>query len=748
MTPDLLLIPLCLALILLAHMLRTPLSLRIPDRVLLSGVQLQQPPDIMADLFRQTDLELGELGFTHACWAAARTKPTLPGATAPLIRLYHHANQATVACVSPPHSLHSTDRCQVVFLSISTNKTFLSTANRLPACFPLPSETRAIQLNTDVDRLADQFHAHSGEMARRGMQWQDRSDELGAGAWSLILAGRYAQKRLRWLREEGRIKPLADGGAVLSLSTLLRCIWLTVTGRRRNPPPEQESLPLARASYLFENWRRSSPGAPPLHIQLGLFLLSALSFSVLAGPLWGWEIPRFLLFAILLHEAGKWLAMRLKGYGDLQILPLPLVGGITYGSGQQPLAPDRAFVALMGPLPGILAGWLLLWVYGMDDNWLSTLAFTLLAVNTINLLPLSPFDGGRLLQTLLSPQRLGVLSAFELLGAAALFALAWTSRLPLLAVLGLIPLFSAWGLMRKRRIIRTLRGLPTGNETEAVIQAIDLNRKRFRPLARKAPEILALLRHLRLQPAKPTHAVLTAALYIGCFTLPPLAMHTLSPGTADLVGLAFARDTSDIETAYRRAMLLPPRRLLQELAAQQSKAYAATGRRILYPAAAPRTLAEAERHLGTRLDSDYRQFLAISDGFADIRGGGEQDRYYLFPLDRVRPFAAAKPAAFARLRDRLVAQTGRPLVVAVDQTRDGHYDEVSLPVERLAGDLLIGITHLGEYLLLEPPVDSGAASRLLIVSSHLGSWRYLGLHDYLAFQLALMQSGNPAPTNR
>lgn len=748
MTPDLLLIPLSLALIFLAHVLRSLLSQRIPDRVEFSSVQLQQPPDIMADLFRQTDRELSELGFTHACWASVRTKPDLPGSIAPLIRLYRHTDQSTVARVSPPHTLLSTDRCQVVFLSISANKTFLSTANRLPAFFPPPSETRAVQINTDVDTLADQFRAHCDEMARRGMQWQDRSGELGAGAWSLILAGRYEQKSLRWLRQEGRIRPLREGGAVVSLSSALRYIWLYLTGRQRNTPPEHTALPPVRAAYLFDNWQRSNICTPPLPVQLGLYLLTVLSFGILAERLWGWEISSFLLLAILLHEAGHWLAMRLKGYRNPQILLLPMVGGITFGSGQQPSASDRAFVTLMGLLPGILAGWLLLWVYGMDDSRISTLALTLLAVNYLNLLPLSQLDGGQLLKTLVSPKRSGFLIAFELLGAATFIALAWASRHPLIATLGLIPLFSAWKLMRRQRIIRTLHDQPGGAATESVIQAIDRADKRFRPLIRKAPEILALLRQLRLKPVKPAHAALVAALYIGCFTLPPTAMHTLFPGTVELVGLAFAHDTSNIDSAYRRAMSMPSRRLLQALASLQAKAYGAGDRQILFPPAASQTLAEAEQQLGTPLDSGYRQILAVSDGFADIRGGGGFGFYYLLPLERVRPFAEANPAAFARLREALVAHTGQPLVVAVDQTRDGHYEEVSLPVEKLAGDLLIGITYLGEYLLLEPPVHAGAVSRLLIVSSHLGSWRYLSLHDYLAYQLALMQSGNPAPSNR
>ncbi|MEJ2694374.1 MAG: hypothetical protein P8166_15405 [Candidatus Thiodiazotropha sp.] len=94
---DLLLILFTLALLALAHLTRTLLALRIPAEVRLKPSKLKQAPDIMADLFEQTDLALTDLGFSRSYWATVHATPPLPGFIAPLIRLYKHERNPIIA---------------------------------------------------------------------------------------------------------------------------------------------------------------------------------------------------------------------------------------------------------------------------------------------------------------------------------------------------------------------------------------------------------------------------------------------------------------------------------------------------------------------------------------------------------------------------------------------------------------------------------------------------------------------------
>ena len=122
---DLLLILFTIALLFIGHLLRVILAIRIPYEMHLKPVALKRPPDIMSDLFEEADRELTGLGFTGGHWISVQSTPKLPGFTPPLARLYHHPGRPIVARVTPPFNISAVDRCQVVFLSISQEKTFV-----------------------------------------------------------------------------------------------------------------------------------------------------------------------------------------------------------------------------------------------------------------------------------------------------------------------------------------------------------------------------------------------------------------------------------------------------------------------------------------------------------------------------------------------------------------------------------------------------------------------------------------------
>ncbi len=747
---DLLLILFTLALLFTAHVIRTLLAVRIPYELKFKPVKLAKPPQAMADLFAQTHSELKALGFERIGWATSQTPIPLPGFVPTLVRLYHHQSQPVVARVSPPFNLFAGDRCQVVFLSRSRQKIYLATANRASDPFPPPPETQAITLNTRVDSLAEQYRAHNDEMARRQLTWGDRRAKLGAMTWSLHLINRYEQKHSQWILENGFVEPQADGTATLRLRQVLRHLGRLVSGRERPPPREDQAIPTRRAAYLFGNWEQTQRIPPPLSAQLGIFFGSVIVFVLLTGIFWNWTLAAVMPLVILLHEAGHWLALRLLGYRDPQLLALPLAGGVSFGQERTEQASHQAIVSLMGPLPGVLLGFVILMFHGLGSDWITTLGVALLLINYLNLLPILPLDGGHLLRALIPRRLFGLLIAFQGLGAIGLPLLGWLLGNHLLSALALLPLLSGLALFKRKQVIEVLESVTDDNaessptaHTAAVIHAIDHSDKRYRPLQKKAREIAGILSLLRLKPAGPTLARGLLALYVGAFAVPSITLLATLPGiTGAVQGLAADRQTNS--PAYERALALPmPQlvRFLSDATLRKNQTIDPTlSRSVLQPPATDAAIAAAEQRLAVSIDSDYRQILKTGNGFLELGGTSGVNRYLLFPIQRVERFARTLSPLYARLRTES-RTPDRPLQVQIHgRSTDGEYTEERFEPAELGHMLLIGNRVSAEYLLLDPA--STPSGRVLRINEQPGGFSgryYNSLREFLADELSQLQ---------
>lgn len=718
-----------------------------PEVIHLKKARLHRPPDIMAGLFNEADRTLGGLGFEHVCWATVHTVPPLPGLAPPLARLYRHPQHPVIARVTPPHGPFSTDHCAVIFLSIDTKKCFLATTRRVPELLPRLPETLALQINANVGTLAEQFQAHILEMARQKGKWQarlekkrrwlDRSEKKGTGPWALAVTNRFEKKSTQWNIEQSHVVAMPEGGLAPSTASVVRFAWEFFTGRQHRPTPEREPLPPGRAAYLFRNWRRTSRLPLPRPAQLWLFLAGTLFFSVITGFYWGWHFALLLLLVIPLHEAGHWLALRLQGYRNPPIPMLPLIDDVAADREPQPRAFDRAITSLMGPLPGILGGWVLLWIFGVGHGWISDLGILLLTVNYLSLLPVTPLDGGQMLKALIPPQRFHLLIGIELLGMAGLFYLAWSSGVPGLAVLLLIPLLGVLGRMRKRQILNEMKDVlilpgetPSSAQIEAVVATLDRSRKRYRPLMQKVREIDEILTTLRLLPVAPRLAGILLTLYSACFVVLPILAYAASPSIQAAANLLQNGDGTEPNAAHPREMALPMNQLLAELAEAHGRTDGQSGvqpaRMILFPPASDQKIAGAERRLGIRLADDYREFLAVSNGFVhEWSPNNKNNHYRLLPVEQVDILERGIPGLLPQLRAELGTADGKERL-----------EEARLDLETLRNTLLIGMKSLNEYLLLEPHTQADGGTALLVINERLHVRRYPGLRAYLAGELA------------
>jgi len=143
-------------------------------------------------------------------------------------------------------------------------------------------------------------------------------------------------------------------------------------------------------------------------------ILNFMIPSVIIGLCWWWEIPLFMpigfILVLLIHEAGHFLSMRCFGYESLKFYLLLPLGALVYGEKEHSRTSESAIIYLAGPLPGILIGTILSPLGArLDSDIITFLAIIFLFINTVNLLPIFPLDGGQLLVTIFRLNRKQIL---------------------------------------------------------------------------------------------------------------------------------------------------------------------------------------------------------------------------------------------------------------------------------------------------------------------------------------------------
>lgn len=223
---------------------------------------------------------------------------------------------------------------------------------------------------------------------------------------------------------------------------------------RRAATPQKEVV-LSQADEVellgAQRWMIDPPKTPAqektrvLLVSLVAFLLAGL----LGGSSRSFVELAMLVGVIFVHELGHMAGMILFGYRDVRIFFIPFLGGAASGKKRGVAKWKEAIVLLLGPLPGIVAGVLLLKV-GHAEGLLHTLAMQLIILNALNLLPMHPLDGGQLFTVVLFSRNRHLELIFTgvtcaLLGLAAVFGGMW--------FIAIIVVFIIQGLPYKKRIL-------------------------------------------------------------------------------------------------------------------------------------------------------------------------------------------------------------------------------------------------------------------------------------------------------
>jgi Zn-dependent protease len=294
----------------------------------------------------------------------------------------------------------------------------------------------------------------------------------------------------RQFRERGWVVPTADH--TLDRFTLRGAFALTRYSRRivktpgsavkRAPPvPSEEDRQLRIEADLcavlhVADSPETAPGTPwPLLTVIGA--TAVVSFVAMA-LLWNPMVAVLVLAAVTFHEAGHALAMRSLGYRDVHIFFVPLLGAMTVGRAATATVRDRLLVLLAGPVPGL---WLAVALLAIDHAagpiyLVQAAALTLLILNALNLLPFTPLDGGRALETLSRPESAWRL-AVHVASAIGLFVVADVLNDAVFVALGLL-----WAAMLPRQF----RGYRLHRSVAAAVR----DRGDFRGVVRVALDVM------------------------------------------------------------------------------------------------------------------------------------------------------------------------------------------------------------------------------------------------------------------
>jgi len=168
----------------------------------------------------------------------------------------------------------------------------------------------------------------------------------------------------------------------------------------------------------------------------GTMLLSVAAYALI----FGWRYAAGFVILLFIHEMGHFLAARQRGLQVGAPTFIPFVGAWIQLKELPHDVETEAYVGLAGPLAGTLGALACyFWGRAADSALMLALAYVGFFLNLFNLIPLSPFDGGRI-TAVLSPR-------IWLLGVPVLVAIfLWRPSpiLILMAVLAFPQVMRAW----------------------------------------------------------------------------------------------------------------------------------------------------------------------------------------------------------------------------------------------------------------------------------------------------------------
>ncbi len=158
-------------------------------------------------------------------------------------------------------------------------------------------------------------------------------------------------------------------------------------------------------------------------LKFGFAGISAVISIFAYSWLFGWPFAIGLVVLLFIHEMGHAVVMKMKGIPVGGLIFIPLLGAAVFMRQMPKNAKDEAEVGIAGPIAGALASSVCLllalhfsqsYTYVPLSNIWAPLAYFGFFINLFNLIPIVPFDGGRVLAAI--DRRIWILGFLGLIG--------------------------------------------------------------------------------------------------------------------------------------------------------------------------------------------------------------------------------------------------------------------------------------------------------------------------------------------
>lgn len=159
---------------------------------------------------------------------------------------------------------------------------------------------------------------------------------------------------------------------------------------------------LVLGSKLTKVFKGLSTAAKSLKALGPLMTLGTMTLSIWAYSYsLGWPLAAMLVLLLLVHEMGHVIACRNKGFKVKAPLFIPFIGALIFAPPNMSRE-EESYIGYGGPLLGSIGAaliWLIWLIMPSHPDLLLMAAYFGIFLNLFNLLPISPLDGGRILQS-------------------------------------------------------------------------------------------------------------------------------------------------------------------------------------------------------------------------------------------------------------------------------------------------------------------------------------------------------------
>ena len=500
------------------------------------------PEDERMKLERAEALLLA-LGFEYRF--SLRVSPPMldmPGPDATYIDIYHHAESDAYAIAN--FLTRKADNF-IGYFSHFTDGAYWETAHQR-------NNNYIYSPNTFYERLPDDAAVWDAHLRR--LSTTDRQPSRDEAQVRKILLTEYIEI-IDILLERGFIKPYGhEERWRFTWSFAFRRtfrMWINMQKMTKKTSQSSitfESIAPEKRATMEKNYfllHRDTPRQSLLRHKWIISIVTAVLFLLVLAWYLNWAISWALFFVVALHEGGHYLAMRFLGYQNASIFFIPGLGAFTVGEKKDASPLQRLLVYLAGPMPGLIIVVVLClnmfltipiqqWALILSELTLFTLLpdvlymFILFSfiLNYLNLLPIPPLDGGRIVEMLAFSRFPRMRFVFSLAGCLIFLISAFYLRDSILLLFGvLITLYipSQW---RRTQLRLAISGNKTKQSEEEVIEqvfnAMQLPRFRKWSLKRRIEIANVLIPEYMARQPRIWEIVAGLVVYLLCLALPAI----------------------------------------------------------------------------------------------------------------------------------------------------------------------------------------------------------------------------------